>query len=140
MAHLTVSRSGRKHSSLKERAGVKRTPRKWSPNKKIKLLVAVIASAATIAAAVITPLLTRDGNGGSGGAGQSQVNMNNNKGQVAFGGGTINNYGSTASVAGLSNDPQARIVELTGFWSEQGFVDAIRRLVAVLDCPAGARV
>lgn len=33
--------------------------------------------------------------------------------------------GSTASSTGLSSDPQARIVELTGSWSEQGFVDAI---------------
>ncbi len=32
---------------------------------------------------------------------------------------------STTSAAGLSNDPRARIVELTGAWSEQGFVDAI---------------
>jgi hypothetical protein len=32
---------------------------------------------------------------------------------------------STASPAGLSNNPQARIVELTGAWSIQGFHDAI---------------
>ena len=32
---------------------------------------------------------------------------------------------SSGSGAGLSNDPQARIVELTGAWSEQGFVNAI---------------
>ncbi len=40
-------------------------------------------------------------------------------------GGTINNYGPTAGSAGLSSNPRARIVELTGSWSEQGFVDAI---------------
>ncbi len=33
--------------------------------------------------------------------------------------------GSAASDAGLSKDFQARIVQLTGSWSEQGFVDAI---------------
>jgi hypothetical protein len=38
---------------------------------------------------------------------------------------TVTRTGSTASSPGLSNDPQARIVELTGSWSEQGFVDAI---------------
>lgn len=36
-----------------------------------------------------------------------------------------NNYGSAPNGTGLSNDPQERIVQLTGSWSEQGFVDAV---------------
>ena len=50
-----------------------------------------------------------------------QVDINKNSGQVVVGGGGINNYGPTAN-----NDPRAQIVQLTGSWSEQGFVNAIR--------------
>ncbi len=54
----------------------------------------------------------------SPGAVQCQVKINTNNGQVAVCG-TINNY------TGLSNDPRARISQLTGSWTEQGFVNAI---------------
>ncbi len=50
----------------------------------------------------------------------NQVGINTNSGQVVVGGGGINNYGPPAN-----NDPRAQIVQLTGSWSEKGFVDAI---------------
>jgi len=50
----------------------------------------------------------------------SEVAINTNSGQVVVGGGGINNYGPTTN-----NDPRAQIVQLTGSWSEKGFVDAI---------------
>ena len=50
----------------------------------------------------------------------SEVGINTNSGQVVVGGGGINNYGPPPN-----NDPRAQIVQLTGSWSEKGFVDAI---------------
>ena len=50
----------------------------------------------------------------------NQVEISKNSGQVVVGGGDINNFGPTAN-----NDPRAQIVQLTGSWSEQGFVNAI---------------
>jgi hypothetical protein len=50
----------------------------------------------------------------------NQVEISKNNGQVVVGGGDINNFGPTAN-----NDPRAQIVQLTGSWSEQGFVNAI---------------
>ena len=105
-------------------------PKGWSRNQKLALATVV----ATIAAAVITPLLTIGGNGGSGSTGQSQVQNNggssgaeqgqgevngNNYGQA---GGIINNnnYGSTAS-----SNPHAQIVQQTGQFNDEGFTTAI---------------
>jgi hypothetical protein len=113
--------------------------RDWPPGKKIKLLT--IASAFVVAiAGIITPLLLTSGgngesgrtggnqvqnntnNGGHGGAGGNQVQNNGpNSGQVGI---INNNYGPPAS-PGLSNNTQARIVQLTGSFSEQGFTTAI---------------
>ncbi len=50
----------------------------------------------------------------------NQVGINTNSGQVVVGGGGINNYGPPPN-----NDPRAQIVQLTGSWSEDGFVNAI---------------
>ncbi len=95
--------------------------RKWSLDNKLALAGIVASSILGIAAVAIPLLLT---SGGSGGAGQSQVRIHNNYGPVVIGGRIINNYyGSTAS--SLSNNPQVRIVQLTGSWTEQGFVNAI---------------
>ena len=92
---------------------------KWSRPDTLTAIGLVIAAAAGI---VIPLLLTSDGNGGSG---QPQVTISGNHNQVVNGnhnqvGGTINNYGPTAS-----SDPQEQIVQQTGSWSVQGFHEAI---------------
>jgi hypothetical protein len=59
----------------------------------------------------------------------SEVGINTNNGQVVVGGGGINNYGPPAN-----NDPRAQIVQLTGSWSEQGFVNAtVDRDTSIVD-------
>jgi hypothetical protein len=80
----------------------------------------------TVAAiAVIPSLLTSDRSSGSGAPAQPQVQVSSNNGQVAGGHGVINNYGSVTNGGSLSSNPQARIVQLTGSFSVQGFHDAI---------------
>jgi hypothetical protein len=104
--------------------------RKWSLDHKLALLGIALSFTAVIAAALITVIPALLTSGGNGGSDQSpdgrhgQVNINKNNGQV-YVGGTINNYSPRVSGPGLSKNPQARIVELTGSWSEQGFVNAI---------------
>ena len=88
---------------------------------------------ATIIAAIITAIVAIALHG-SGGHSAVTSNAAPN-GQSACNGAIINGshnsfncaptVSSTASGAGLSSDPRARIVQLTGSWSEQGFVDAI---------------
>lgn len=86
--------------------------RQWS---RVRKLIALVVATATIAAAVVIPLLlASDGNGASGHSPASGP-INN----------YINNYGPTSTGAALSNDPQAEVVQLTGSWSEQGFVNAV---------------
>jgi hypothetical protein len=112
--------------------------RKWSLDHKIAAAGIVVAFIGAIAGPTIPVLLSSGGsaspgpslvqnntnNGGPGGAVQNPVQVGTNNGQVAPGGTIINNA-PTASSAGLSSDPQAQIVQLTGSYSEQGFTTAI---------------
>jgi hypothetical protein len=100
---------------------------RWTiPDGRATIIGAIITAIATIIAAIAL----------QGSGGPSTVTSNGaHNGQSACNGaiitGSHNSFncapkvGSTASGASLSSDPQARIVELTGSWSEQGFVDAI---------------
>ena len=129
------TRTGR--GGVSERASF----RQWSIDHKLTFLGIVLTFIAAIAGTVIIPLLlASNGNGGSRTTGQSQVQnntnngasgsqnqikVNNNQGGQVGGNITNNNYGPTVGSAGLSNNPQAQIVQLTGSYSEQGFTTAI---------------
>jgi hypothetical protein len=100
---------------------------RWTlPDGRATIIGAAITAIATIIAAIALH--------GSGGPSTVTSNGAHNGQSVCNGAiitGSHNSFncaprvGSTASGASLSSDPQARIVELTGSWSEQGFVDAI---------------
>jgi hypothetical protein len=97
--------------------------------------LALTAGRATIIGALITVI------GGAaialyGGGGHSTVTSNGARNVASACNGAIISgshnsvncaptVSSTTTAAGLSSDPRARIVQLTGSWSEQGFVDAI---------------
>jgi hypothetical protein len=92
---------------------------------------AVAPIVAAVVGAIIAGVFLLLGSGGT-----SAVTSNGStSGQSACNGATISgshnsfncapSVSSTASSAGLSSDPRARIVQITGSWSEQGFVDAI---------------
>jgi hypothetical protein len=92
---------------------------------------AVITGAAVIIAAIIGLIPSPFGSGGTSAV---TSNGSHNKksacNDATITGSHINfnctlKVGSDASGAGLSSNPRARIVELKGSWSEQGFVEAI---------------
>jgi hypothetical protein len=93
-------------------------------------ILAASAAIVTAIGGIITPIALQGG--GRTPAVTSNAAPN---GQSACNGATINGshdsfncaptVSSTVSGAGLSSDPRARIVQLTGSWSEQGFVEAI---------------
>lgn len=104
------------------------SPRRRSRKQKrwlIGILVSAVVSITVAAIAVIPSLLTSDRSSGSGAPGQPQVQVSSNNGQVVGGRGVINNYGPITNGGGLSSNPQAQIVQLTGSFSVQGFHDAI---------------
>jgi hypothetical protein len=101
------------------------------PHKREAIIAAVITGAAVIVAAIIGVIPSPFGSGDP-----SAVTSNRtHNGDSACNGATITGSnisfncaptgGSDASGSGLSSNPRARIVELTGSWSAQGFVDAI---------------
>jgi hypothetical protein len=97
---------------------------KWSLDHKLAFTGMVLTFIAAIVGPAIPLLLASDGNGGSSGGDQNKVQIKNNVGGQFDAGGNINNY-NNASGAALSNDPQARIVQLTGQYSDEGFTTAI---------------
>jgi len=95
--------------------------------KRRRIIAASIPAIGTVVAAIIAL---------QGGGGSSAVTSNGApNGESACNGATISGshnsfncaptVSSAAKGAGLSSDPRARIVQLTGSWSEQGFADAI---------------
>ncbi len=89
------------------------------------MLVATwVGSVSGVVAVVVALLVWAPWNGKPTTTGEpktsSEVGINTNNGQVVVGGGGINNYGPPAN-----SDPRAQIVQLTGAWSEDGFVNAI---------------
>jgi hypothetical protein len=88
------------------------------------LIATWVGSISGVVAVVVALLVWAPWNGKPNPTGEpktsNQVDVNKNNGQVVVGGGGINNYGPTPN-----NDPRAQIVQLTGSWSEQGFVNAI---------------
>jgi hypothetical protein len=91
------------------------------------ITAAWIGAAGLIIAAVIGGVIALLGSGGS----SDVTNNGAPNGASACNGAHISgshnsvNCESTVVSAGLSSDLRARIVQLTGSWSEQGFVDAI---------------
>jgi hypothetical protein len=117
--HLTVSRCGPNGVNVSAWASF----RNWSLDHKLTFF-GIVSSAIVALAVAVIPLFTSGGNGRSVVTNYSQYA----KGHSTINNGIINNnnnYGPTAGGTGLSKDPQARIVQLTGSWSVQGFHDAI---------------
>jgi len=114
-------------SSEQMRAGRAKEPargfRQWSLDHKFAFATIVLSFIGVIAAAAIPPLLTGNGNSGSGSTVQNKTQIKNNRGGEFDNGGNINNY--NASGTALSKDPEQRIVQLTGFYTDQGFEEAI---------------
>jgi hypothetical protein len=146
----SAASNDRPPDSEQVRTGRRKVPawsrfRQWTPKQKIAVIAIVVPAVASVVAAIIAvvpPSSPSGGNGGSSSTGHSQVQNNTNNGGSGGGAGgsqiqnngtnngqvgdiTNNNYGPTAISTGLSNNPQAKIVQLTGSYSEQGFTTAI---------------
>jgi hypothetical protein len=98
---------------------------KWSLDHKLAFAGIVLSFIAVIVGPVIPVLLAGGGNGGSGSTTQNQFRIKNPEGGQFDAGGNIINNNNTTSGSALSSDPQARIVQLTGQFTTQGFVNAV---------------
>lgn len=83
--------------------------------------VGAIATILALAVAIATIFI--DSGSSASSSNKTYCNAQGNGNTVTCSGNTTNNYGPTAT--GLSNNPQARIVQLTGSFSDKGFADAI---------------
>jgi hypothetical protein len=96
-----------------------------TPKQKIAVMGIVVPAIAGVVAAAIAliPPLLPSGRPSTACTGKFQIKGNNN-GQFAC---RITNHdnGPTASSPGLSNNPQAQIVQLTGPYNDEGFKTAI---------------
>jgi hypothetical protein len=103
----------------------------WLTPARAAIIAAIVMGAAAIIAAIIGVIPSPFGSGGTSTVtSNSAYNGDSACNDATVTGSHINFTcapagGSGASGTGLSSNPRARIVELKGSWSEQGFVEAI---------------
>lgn len=104
----------------------------WLTPARAAIIAAIVMGAAAIIAAIIGVIPSPFGSGGTSAVTSNRAYNGDSACNDATVTGSHINFncgaptgGSDASSAGLSSNPRARIVELKGSWSEQGFVEAI---------------